>query len=163
MSTSVSVFVFVWKVTSVYDNSAVHCEVAEIKTCLSEWLSEWQGHLLSCPGQLKILCPPNVDGAKRSKSSKATSLSWRRSTGDVWKLFLCHYWPMTTPLLFLRQFLNPSKVEEYLQLVEKTQGVEFRFCNLALADREEVALPVGVWFMLTMKHFCAHVLLWWAL
>ena len=48
-----------------------------------------------------------------------------------------------TPL-FLRQFLNPSKVEEYLQLVEKTQGVEFRFCNLVLADREEVALPVDV-------------------
>ena len=46
--------------------------------------------------------------------------------------------------LFLRQFLNPSKVEEYLQLVEKTQGVEFRFCNLGLADRGEVALPVGV-------------------
>ena len=55
--------------------------------------------------------------------------------------------------LFLRQFLNPSKVEEYLQLVEKTQGVEFRFCNLVLAEREELALPVGVWFMLTMKHF----------
>ena len=51
---------------------------------------------------------------------------------------------MTTLLLFLRQFLNPSKVEEYLQLVEKTQGVEFRFCNLGLADRGEVALPVGV-------------------
>ena len=46
--------------------------------------------------------------------------------------------------LFLRQFLNPSKVEEYLQLVEKTQGVDFRFCNLVVADREEVALPVGV-------------------
>ena len=46
--------------------------------------------------------------------------------------------------LYLRQFLNPSKVEEYLQLVEKTQGVEFRFCNLGLADRGEVALPVGV-------------------
>ena len=37
--------------------------------------------------------------------------------------------------LFLRQFLNPSKVEEYLQLVEKTQGINFRFCNLVLADR----------------------------
>lgn len=47
--------------------------------------------------------------------------------------------------LFLRQFLNPSKVEEYLQLVEKTQGVEFRFCNLVLAEREELALPVGVY------------------
>ena len=31
--------------------------------------------------------------------------------------------------LFLRQFLNPSKVEEYLQLVEKTQGVEFSSCR----------------------------------
>ena len=61
--------------------------------------------------------------------------------------------------LFLRQFLNPSKVEEYLQLVEKTQGVEIRFCNLVLADRDEVTLPVGVWFMLTMKHFCAYVLM----
>ena len=61
--------------------------------------------------------------------------------------------------LFLRQFLNPSKVEEYLQLVEKTQGVEFRFCNLILGDRDEVTLPVGVWFMLTMKHFCAHMCL----
>ena len=61
--------------------------------------------------------------------------------------------------LFLRQFLNPSKVEEYLQLVEKTQGVEFSFCNLVLAEREELALPVGVWFMLTMKHFCAYLLL----
>ena len=61
--------------------------------------------------------------------------------------------------LFLRQFLNPSKVEEYLQLVEKTQGVDFRFCNLIVADREEVALPAGVWFMLTMKQFCAYVLI----
>ena len=40
--------------TSPYDSSAVHCEVAEIKTWLSEWLSEWQGRLLCCPGQLKI-------------------------------------------------------------------------------------------------------------
>ena len=119
-------------------------------------------HTNALVGTIKILCPPNVDGAKRSKSSKATSLSWRRSTGDEWKLFLCHYWQMTTPLLFLRQFLNPSKVEEYLQLVEKTQGVEIRFCNLVLADRDEVTLPVGVWFMLTMKHFCAYVLMWWA-
>ena len=86
-------------------------------------------HKNALVGTIKRLCPPNVDGAKRSKSSKAISLSWRRSTGDEWKLFLCHYWPMTTPLLFLRQFLNPSKVEEYLQLVEKTQGVEFSSCR----------------------------------
>ena len=34
--------------------TAVHCsEVAEITTWLTHSLSEWQGHLLSCPGQLK--------------------------------------------------------------------------------------------------------------
>ena len=34
-------------------SSAVLSEVAEIKTWVTHWLSEWQGHLLSCPGQLK--------------------------------------------------------------------------------------------------------------
>ena len=32
----------------------VSTSVAEIKSDLTDWLSEWQGHLLSCPGQLKM-------------------------------------------------------------------------------------------------------------
>ena len=45
-----------WTAKKVYNSSAVlwQCsEDAKIKSDISEWVSEWQGHLLSCPGQLK--------------------------------------------------------------------------------------------------------------
>ena len=30
---------------------------SEIKRCLTDWLTQWQGHLLSCPGQLQTVIP----------------------------------------------------------------------------------------------------------
>ena len=35
-------------------SSALKSLKSKVSDSLSEWVSEWQGHLLSCPGQLKI-------------------------------------------------------------------------------------------------------------
>ena len=42
------------------DNSIVFC--ISISKVLSEWVSQWQGHLLSCSGQLKTTCVASIHG-----------------------------------------------------------------------------------------------------
>ena len=42
------------------DNSIVFC--ISISKVLDEWVSQWQGHLLSCSGQLKTTCVASIHG-----------------------------------------------------------------------------------------------------
>ena len=84
--TSVASVASVASVTSVIVivSSAVLSEVAEIK---SLWLTQWQGHLLSCPGQLKTrkkmlrsYQEESLPTGLRSWQLNAGFLFWRAST-----------------------------------------------------------------------------------
>ena len=79
---------------------------------MCEWVSEWQGHLLSCPGQLK----------RQISQQKQTNLSKTKPSKTKPSIALC--WPNTTNYQPVLTYTDPipSCIDQYrLQLAQCDQ------------------------------------------
>ena len=76
------------------------CQVVKslVSDSVSEWLSQWQGHLLSCSGQLKKRIT-EIEATWQRRENRSPSLwkSWWRESWSPQLVFPCyHRFPVTT-------------------------------------------------------------------